>query len=121
MLFTDRANYIDRYIMTTQDSGSADTNPSPLTETGNSDGAKSRHINGGIEVKPVLTEDWDCLFYAVQDRNAKAIASLHADGNGCEPSEVDSSKIFATLLECAGDLTRLHAALRMERLMRATV
>lgn len=121
MLFTDRANHIDRYIMTTQDSGSADTNPSPLTETANSDGEPSRELFGGIAFKPILIEDWDCLFEAVQDRIAKATASLHADSSRRESGEVDCSHISATLLDCSADLSRLHAALRIERLMRATV
>lgn len=121
MPFNEWANPIDRYIMTTQDSGSADTNPSPLTETANSDGAPSRELFGGAGFKPILIEDWDCLFGAVQDRIAKATASLHADSNRRESGEVDCSHVYATLLDCSADLTRLHAALRIQRLMRATV
>ena len=121
MPLTDPVKNMERNAKTTQDSGLTDPNDNLQLSALSVDSATSRHPGNGVGHKPILIEDWDCLFGAVQDRIAKAIALLHADGRCCDPSEVDSGHVTATLLDCSADLTRLHAALRIERLMRATV
>ena len=62
----------------------------------------------------ISTEDWDQLFQAVQSRLAHCVDDALYRSQQLVPSD-SLAMTKATVLECLGDLRRLHASLTIER------
>jgi hypothetical protein len=62
----------------------------------------------------ISIDDWDMLFRAVETR-LRSIVGVKPDSIATPQTRDAASRIQAIVLECVGELEKLHAALKQER------